>query len=285
MDCTALGCLKTLVGAFTKPWSTPPSQRPRIKYSPLTQTCWYGARLNFTPLIPQQNYSTVAIQPVSEQPRTLEDNPLPNRKASSQSPCPQRDNCHPYRKPTIKPAEVTSQESPRTYRRIVVRPRRSSRSRHLKVHFAEQAPEQKYLEACFPQPEIDPEYLQNVQNQRVCLERIAVSDLTILGTVRVANISYHKVVKVRFTANQWKNQYDISACYVQGSCDGPTDRFAFGITPPRFFGVGDQIELAIYYEVDGVTYWDNNNGDNYVLECYTKTNHPPKIDTLWTHFA
>ncbi|XP_077866604.1 protein phosphatase 1 regulatory subunit 3C-like isoform X2 [Saccoglossus kowalevskii] len=148
------------------------------------------------------------------------------------------------------------------------------------VHLLDQYPEQKYLTACFSISSTDTEFLDNVKNQKVCLENVAIADLTIVGTVRVANIAFHKTVKVRFTANGWKNFYDIQACYIKGSCDGPTDRFAFGITPPRSFETGDRIELAISFEASGGTYWDNNNKKNYVFECFKKTKHHPNIATL-----
>ncbi|XP_077866605.1 glycogen-binding subunit 76A-like [Saccoglossus kowalevskii] len=247
-ECTAVGCWKTLVVACSDQWSTSPyghQPKPRkMKYSPLTRKIAFRARGNFDSL-----------------------------------PC--------NRLPPISEPTSCLKESPRILRNslpLLKRHTTDQRKHQKKVHFSDHYPEQKYLAACFSLPTIDKKFLNTVKNQKVSLENVAIADLTILGKVRVANIAFHKTVKVRFTANGWKNFYDIQACYVKGSCDGPTDKFAFGITPPRFFDIGDRIELAILYEANGQTYWDNNNKENYVFECFTKTKHRPNIDTLWTHF-
>ncbi|XP_077982796.1 glycogen-binding subunit 76A-like isoform X1 [Glandiceps talaboti] len=144
----------------------------------------------------------------------------------------------------------------------------------------------KYLTACFSQPSGDVDFLDRTRQHKVCLENAVVSDLTILGTVKVANIGYHKTVKVRFTTNEWATHYDIPASYVQDSCDGPFDRFSFGLTTPREFHVGARLQFAILYEVNGQTFWDNNHGHNYMFECYTRANDTTTdSDALWMHFV
>ncbi|XP_002736153.1 glycogen-binding subunit 76A-like isoform X1 [Saccoglossus kowalevskii] len=144
----------------------------------------------------------------------------------------------------------------------------------------------RYLAACFSQPSADSDFIRRVHENKVCLENAIVSDLTILGTVKVANIGYHKSVKVRFTTNSWKSYYDIPASYVQGSCDGPTDRFSFGLTTPREFHVGDRLEFAILYDVTGQPFWDSNHGNNYIFECYSQANDSVNdSDALWMHFV
>ncbi|XP_070575307.1 glycogen-binding subunit 76A-like [Ptychodera flava] len=144
----------------------------------------------------------------------------------------------------------------------------------------------KYLTTCFTQPSALPDFMDRIRSQKVCLENAVVSGLTILGTVKVLNIAYHKTVKVRFTTTEWRTSYDIPASYVQDSCDGQTDRFSFGLTTPRDFHVGARLHFAVMYEVSGATHWDNNHGGNYTFECYTRANDSTGDgDALWMHFV
>ncbi|XP_070576118.1 glycogen-binding subunit 76A-like [Ptychodera flava] len=148
--------------------------------------------------------------------------------------------------------------------------------------------EYRYLAACFPHPGVAPGFLSRVHQQKVCLENAVVPDLNVLGTVRVANIGYEKVVKVRFTVDEWKTFYDIPASYVQNSCDGSTDRFSFGLSLPQNIGVGCRLEFAICYKVNESVYWDNNLGKNYIVVCYAKTNNASdgsNGEKWWHHFV
>ncbi|KAH9507658.1 hypothetical protein Btru_053366 [Bulinus truncatus] len=141
----------------------------------------------------------------------------------------------------------------------------------------------RYLCACFNQPGASDKFVQKVLSQKVCLENAIITDLTITGVVRVSNISFNKSVRVRYTHNSWATFHDIAASYVQNSCDGPTDRFSFSIVAPPYFGPGSQLEFAISYNAGGVEYWDNNDGKNYVFECFAKT-APTENETAWLHF-
>ncbi|XP_062605301.1 glycogen-binding subunit 76A-like [Saccostrea cucullata] len=141
----------------------------------------------------------------------------------------------------------------------------------------------RFLHACFQQPGASENFLQKVLAQKVCLENAIVTDLTITGVVRVANIGFHKVVRVRYTYNAWVSYHDIMASYVQNSCDGPTDRFSFSICAPADLGVSSKLEFALSYTVGDIVYWDNNEGNNYVFECFAKTT-PTESRDSWLHF-
>lgn len=79
------------------------------------------------------------------------------------------------------------------------------------------------------------------------------------GFVSVKNIDYSKNVTIHYSyggdPNQWK---DVSASYLKTNPDG-YEVWKFNI-PSNFFG---RCYFCIEYKVDGQTYWDNNNGNNY----------------------
>ena len=142
----------------------------------------------------------------------------------------------------------------------------------------------RYLDICFPQPGALENFMQKVMANKVCLENCIITDLSITGVVRVANIGFHKVVRVRYTINNWITFYDVMASYIQRSCDGPTDRFSFTIVAPAVVGPGSRIEFCISFTVNDTVYWDNNDSQNYVILCYAKTT-PTETAESWMHFV
>ncbi|GAB1599700.1 uncharacterized protein LOC115209134 [Argonauta hians] len=141
----------------------------------------------------------------------------------------------------------------------------------------------RYLTACFNQPSANENFLRRVCAEKICLENAVISDLTITGIIRVANIGFHKVVQVRYSTDDWKKHHDVSASYVQSSCDGPTDRFSFSIVTPVDFSVGSRLELAVSFTCGQVVYWDNNHGENYAFQCFAKAGIS-ETENAWTHF-
>jgi protein phosphatase 1 regulatory subunit 3A/B/C/D/E len=119
---------------------------------------------------------------------------------------------------------------------------------------------------------------------KVRLENAVITQMTITGFVRVANIGFHKFVRIRYTTNSWGTFHDISASYIQNSCDGPTDRFSFSIVAPDSIGIHSKLEFAVSYTVNNSTYWDSNFGYNYVFECFAKTT-PTENEDSWVHFV
>ena len=144
----------------------------------------------------------------------------------------------------------------------------------------------RYFSVCFPQPCASPRFVQRVRDAKVVLENCVVSDtdLMLSGTVRVANISFHKNVVVRYTVNHWATFTDVYASYVHNSNDGATDRFSFTLNIPPYFAEGSKLQFAIMYKANGQEFWDSNNGANYIIECYAKAIPITDSDNTWLHF-
>jgi protein phosphatase 1 regulatory subunit 3A/B/C/D/E len=142
----------------------------------------------------------------------------------------------------------------------------------------------KYFQSLFSQPGATGNFVQRVLAQSVCLENAMINGMTITGTARVKNVGYHKKVTIRYTVNSWATFADVVASYVQGSCDGATDRFSFTVVSPVELDTGRKLEFAVMFESEGQTFWDNNYGQNYVFECYAKTVPTLSTDNAWVHF-
>lgn len=142
----------------------------------------------------------------------------------------------------------------------------------------------RYLDLCFQQPSADINFLARVMANKVILENCVINDMSITGVVRVANIGYHKCVRVRYSINNWVTFYDVMASYIQNSCDGATDRFSFTLVAPNSVGPGSKISFAVSYTVGDQVYWDSNDGKNYEILCYAKTT-PTDLEASWVHFV
>jgi len=104
--------------------------------------------------------------------------------------------------------------------------------------------------------------------EKIYLENILCSQFAILGLIRVKNIDFTKEITVRYTTNNWKTHRDIWADYVSSSADKTTDKFTFRISIYSWlFEDRCDIEFALCYRVNGMVYWDNNNGNNYCISC------------------
>lgn len=125
------------------------------------------------------------------------------------------------------------------------------------------------LEAAFSVASGD-ELHQRILRDKVCLSALSVRELTLYGTVSVANLTYHKHVFVRYTANGWQSHVDWPASYVPGSLADGVDKFEFELS------VADaplRCELAVCFETeDGRRFWDNNGGANY---CFRRCGGRP----------
>eukprot|EP00731_Ephydatia_muelleri_P020432 Em0013g159a len=112
----------------------------------------------------------------------------------------------------------------------------------------------------FAQPGTEPDFIDRVNSQKVCLESLKSERRSLHGIVRLSNIAYEKSVNVRWTVDKWQNCHESRASYVPCSSDGKTDSFTFEL-PVN----GEDVEFAIRYECNGQEYWDNNKGRNYVV--------------------
>ena len=84
---------------------------------------------------------------------------------------------------------------------------------------------------------------------------------TISLLVRVDNRGCSKEVFVVMTNDGWKTRQTLSAHYVSSDTDYNSEKFE---TEFDANGKG-KVEFAILYQVDGASYWDNNQGDNYTI--------------------
>jgi hypothetical protein len=127
----------------------------------------------------------------------------------------------------------------------------------------------------FQQPGGQPDFIDRVRDNFVCLENAAVTDTvsySISGTVRVRNLDFHKSVHVRYTLDGWKTFADLQAIYVPNSCDGFSDKFSF-ILYAHTVQVGQRLEFAIRFQCRGGQYWDNNRAANYAFQCLPPADH------------
>ena len=91
--------------------------------------------------------------------------------------------------------------------------------------------------------------------------------------VEIANIDYHKnvVVHQELANGQWE---DIPLVYSNTTDTGTeiwktiTVKTIYGNNPTPTTAYGEMI--AVKYEVNGQTYWDNNYGDNYFIANYNR---------------
>ncbi|XP_006825650.1 protein phosphatase 1 regulatory subunit 3B-like [Saccoglossus kowalevskii] len=126
----------------------------------------------------------------------------------------------------------------------------------------------------FRQPASDYlEFRDKLERQNVSLENVIIKDnTTIMGTVKVKNISYHKTVKIRMTCDKWANSKDVSAVYVPSTFGGPLvgasatperyDSFSFEFQIPSN-SEAEVVEFCVFFECNGQFFWDNNGGTNY----------------------
>ncbi|KAF4636074.1 hypothetical protein G7Y89_g2005 [Cudoniella acicularis] len=109
------------------------------------------------------------------------------------------------------------------------------------------------------------------------VERVFLSadNKTLVGSVAVANLAFHKFVVARFTLDYWKTTSEVVAEFNNDvrqpkNADG-FDRFNFNIK------LADQANLeaktmffCVKYSVNGQEYWDNNNSTNFQVDFKKK---------------
>lgn len=127
-------------------------------------------------------------------------------------------------------------------------------------------PIRKYLQTRFTQPACLPNFWNRLEANTVLLENIVTRSPMIYGTIIVKNLAFEKKIKMRYTLNGWVSFREVEAHYAN-SCCGIADRFSFSLSVPNDFGLYQRLLFAISYKVDGQTYWDNNSGINYCIEC------------------
>lgn len=79
--------------------------------------------------------------------------------------------------------------------------------------------------------------------------------------IAVANTAYTKKVTVLYTKNNWNTSAVLTADYNGSSPDGSIDYFLVDLP----YENGDSLKYAISYTAQGVTTWDNNFGNDYLI--------------------
>ncbi|XP_061171327.1 protein phosphatase 1 regulatory subunit 3B-like isoform X3 [Saccostrea echinata] len=119
----------------------------------------------------------------------------------------------------------------------------------------------------FKQPASD--YLSfrdKLEKYCVSLENVIIRDYTVLGTVKVKNLSFEKKVILRCTFDSWETHMDVESNYVPYSeTNSMYDTFSFEFEVPTNFDQQKKMEFAVCFEADGKQLWDNNEGKNYKI--------------------
>ncbi|XP_073508051.1 protein phosphatase 1 regulatory subunit 3A [Phyllobates terribilis] len=132
--------------------------------------------------------------------------------------------------------------------------------------------EEFYLTPSFILPPVGG-IMERLQVKKVTLEAVDFISGTssMKGIIRVLNVSFEKQVYVRMSLDSWQSHYDLLAEYVPDSCNGETDQFFFTISlVSPYQKEGARVDFCICYETAVGTFWDNNDGHNYVLTCQKK---------------
>lgn len=135
----------------------------------------------------------------------------------------------------------------------------------------------------------EPDFLERLSRQRVCLEQVHCSEVGITGTAQVLNLAFEKQVSVRYSFTDWKNSAECKASWVSTvhRDNMQSDVFRFRLpVPPFILKPGASLEFAVCYRVLGTVYWDNNDGHNYKLACHTyKLIVPKECEGSMVHFT
>lgn len=107
------------------------------------------------------------------------------------------------------------------------------------------------------------EYLkfrETIEKNNVALENVIIkeSESSVVGTVKVKNLSFEKEVFIRASWNSWKSQVDTFCTYSQIGNTNYTvhDTFSFKLTlPPN----SRKLEFCVCYRSGTTEYWDNND--------------------------
>lgn len=118
-------------------------------------------------------------------------------------------------------------------------------------------------------------FRETLERGFVVLENVVLkNDIShMVGTIKVKNITFHKKVFIRYTADGWKSFLDCMATY-QPSSSKFYDTFSFDIElPSNGNDPNARIEFCICFEAGPSQdhsnlqqYWDSNGGSNYVLK-------------------
>ncbi|XP_046702262.1 protein phosphatase 1 regulatory subunit 3G [Silurus meridionalis] len=106
--------------------------------------------------------------------------------------------------------------------------------------------------------------------RRVALESASLSGWCVRGLVRAGAAVDAEVeieVGVRYTFNRWASFSDAAAAPVPGESASGGRRFAFAVHVPPFLEPDARVHFAVYMRTERGEFWDNNDEQNYCVEC------------------
>ena len=112
-----------------------------------------------------------------------------------------------------------------------------------------------------------------IYDQKIMLECLYTKDSTVYGTIRVHNCTYDKSVFVHLSIDEWLTSYDIQAWHSMNYANDNTDIFTFEINLAKTndnMTVPKRILFAVYLQAMWQEFWDNNQGQNYVLDVFAR---------------
>jgi protein phosphatase 1 regulatory subunit 3A/B/C/D/E len=111
-------------------------------------------------------------------------------------------------------------------------------------------------------------FKENLESNKVALENIVCRNRSILGTIKVRNISFEKEVLVRITYDSWRTFTDIQTKHIKNAYEGNLqDTFKFTTNVPKTYNPQYNIEFCICFKSGEEEYWDNNSDKNYKMIC------------------
>ncbi|XP_074549817.1 protein phosphatase 1 regulatory subunit 3G [Halichoeres trimaculatus] len=136
------------------------------------------------------------------------------------------------------------------------------------------------LVCSFPEPQ-DPG--QRVQQLRVCLEKVTITQFDVRGQIRVFTSCTFKEVGVRYTFNNWLSHVDAQALPVAVDQPGFVgERFGFTVYTPPFMDPGSAVHFAVYLKCEEGEFWDNNGGQDYTLRYLCMPSTAPFVSAAFT---
>lgn len=102
---------------------------------------------------------------------------------------------------------------------------------------------------------------RKLEASNVSLENVIIkeSESTVVGTVKVKNLSFHKEVYIRSTWDSWKTHTDTFCTFSQIVGASGTyviyDTFSFKLTLPPH---SRNLEFCVCYKTEDTEYWDSN---------------------------
>ena len=123
-------------------------------------------------------------------------------------------------------------------------------------------------------------FRERLESGLVSLENVVLRDYTLVGTIKVKNVSFEKLVTVRHTFDSWDTSGDIEATYVDKNepADAPYNTFSFELHVPPTMDVHKRVQFCVAYDVVGRRHWDNNNGLNYEVMSADWTARKPVVE-------